>query len=50
MVAWGRAAVKATGPAAAPVTGDGHLLALGTYEQAEIVSPVRFLAQLSLEG
>ncbi len=32
------------------VTGDGHLLALGTFEQVEIVSPARFLAHLSLEA
>lgn len=31
------------------VTGDRHLLDLESYEGVEIVSPARFLAQLSLE-
>jgi putative PIN family toxin of toxin-antitoxin system len=31
------------------VTGDSHLLDLGSYEGAEIVTPARFLAHLSME-
>lgn len=31
------------------VTGDRHLLDLGSYERTEIVSPARFLGQLSVE-
>jgi hypothetical protein len=31
------------------VTGDRHLLDLGSYEGAEIVTPARFLAHLAME-
>ena len=38
------------GGASHVVTGDRHLLDLESYEQVEVVSPVRFLAHLSLES
>ena len=32
------------------VSGDQHLLDIGSYDGSEIVSPVRFLTLLSLQG
>ena len=40
----------AAGGAGHIVTGDRRLLDLGSYEQTEIVSPVRFLAHLALRA